>query len=363
VKTAADFFVAGRRLGPGLLFSTMLAANIGAGSTVGRRAWLSRRDRRLVVGWVGRHRLARARIHRRAAHLAGLVAARPAHGGRLPRPPLFAARERQRVGAALGRHSRDPRGQLIALAWVLNVVAGVPKTAGCLIGGLVMTTYFVAGGLLASAWINLLQLVVLLAGFALALPSALQDVGGWQGLGTARPRFPATGLGPERALRVDLPRHARPRVRRLARAAAEGLRARDERAVRLGVGANAVGLLLFAAVPPVLGMVSRVLHPGLANHELALPALLRYDVRRSSGASAWPRCSPPRSARPTRSCSCGHVAVADLYKRFVNPGATDAQVLRWHERRPSGRRVRRGTRGGVADGDRRAERLLQRCSA
>src|SRR3954469_5531095 len=32
---AADFFVANRRLGPGLIFSTMLAANIGAGSTVG----------------------------------------------------------------------------------------------------------------------------------------------------------------------------------------------------------------------------------------------------------------------------------------------------------------------------------------
>src|SRR5688572_19083959 len=35
VTGAADFFVASRRLGPGLLFSTMLAANIGAGSTVG----------------------------------------------------------------------------------------------------------------------------------------------------------------------------------------------------------------------------------------------------------------------------------------------------------------------------------------
>src|SRR5947209_7258504 len=35
VHAANDFFVAGRRLGPGLIFSTMLAANIGAGSTVG----------------------------------------------------------------------------------------------------------------------------------------------------------------------------------------------------------------------------------------------------------------------------------------------------------------------------------------
>src|SRR4026208_40535 len=34
-RGAAAFLVAGRRLGPGLIFSTMLAANIGAGSTVG----------------------------------------------------------------------------------------------------------------------------------------------------------------------------------------------------------------------------------------------------------------------------------------------------------------------------------------
>src|SRR5712691_2539828 len=38
VRGAGDFFVAGRRLGPGLVFATMLAANIGAGSTVGATA-------------------------------------------------------------------------------------------------------------------------------------------------------------------------------------------------------------------------------------------------------------------------------------------------------------------------------------
>src|SRR5260370_21230235 len=35
VKTSSDFLVAGRSLGPGRLFATFLAANIGAGSTVG----------------------------------------------------------------------------------------------------------------------------------------------------------------------------------------------------------------------------------------------------------------------------------------------------------------------------------------
>src|SRR5271155_2873760 len=35
VKSSTDFLVAGRSLGPGRLFATFLAANIGAGSTVG----------------------------------------------------------------------------------------------------------------------------------------------------------------------------------------------------------------------------------------------------------------------------------------------------------------------------------------
>ena len=35
VRHSSDFFVAGRSLGPGLVLATMLAANIGAGSTVG----------------------------------------------------------------------------------------------------------------------------------------------------------------------------------------------------------------------------------------------------------------------------------------------------------------------------------------
>ena len=35
VRKSADFFVGGRSLGPGLIFATFLAANIGAGSTVG----------------------------------------------------------------------------------------------------------------------------------------------------------------------------------------------------------------------------------------------------------------------------------------------------------------------------------------
>ena len=71
--------------------------------------------------------------------------------------------------------------QLIAIGWILNVVAGVPKPVGCAIGGVVITVYFAAGGLLTSAWVNVVQLCVKLSGFAIALPLALaRDNGEWE---------------------------------------------------------------------------------------------------------------------------------------------------------------------------------------
>src|SRR5438309_10947936 len=52
VRLSSDFFVAGRGLGSGLIFSTLLAANIGAGSTVGA-AGLGYRDGMSAWWWVG----------------------------------------------------------------------------------------------------------------------------------------------------------------------------------------------------------------------------------------------------------------------------------------------------------------------
>ena len=60
--------------------------------------------------------------------------------------------------------------------------------------------------------------------------------------------------------------------------------ARDDGAVRIGVGLNALGLLLFAAVPAVLGIVARARFPQLDNPNLALPSVLMYGVPPLAGA-------------------------------------------------------------------------------
>src|SRR3954452_24235429 len=179
VRGTADFFVAGRSLGPGLIFSTMLAANIGAGSTVNATA-LGYSGGVAAWWWVGSAALGSAIL----AFWIGPAMRR-----------IAAARDLRTVGDFLEyRYGPTVRaliaallwigtlfilaGQLFAMGVILNTVAGIPSWMGCAIGGAVITVYFSAGGLLTSAWVNVIQLTVKLAGFAIAVAVVLSRIGG-----------------------------------------------------------------------------------------------------------------------------------------------------------------------------------------
>src|SRR5262252_4771162 len=103
VRGAQDFFVAGRQLGPGLIFSTMLAANIGAGSTVGATAE-GYRTGAAAWWWVGSAAIGSALL----AFWAGPAIRRVA-----------AARNVQTVGDYLEhRYDARVRGVVSALVWI-----------------------------------------------------------------------------------------------------------------------------------------------------------------------------------------------------------------------------------------------------
>ena len=198
-------------------------------------------------------------------------------------------------------------GQLIAGASVLAVVAGVPQWEGTIISAVVVTSYFMAGGLLSSAWVNAVQLVVLLAGFAVAVPMVLSRTDLAASLISAPdiPRRSPTSFisaGPLSGwtLLVFAPAFVvSPGLMQKAYGAASA------RAVRIGIGLQAIVLALFAFAPPLLGMAARVTHPGLTNPNIVLPTGARANSsRRGSARSRSRRCFRRRSARATPSCSC-----------------------------------------------------------
>ena len=102
----------------------------------------------------------------------------------------------------------------------------------------------------------------------------------------------------------------------------------------MGTGANALVLFAFAFVPPLLGILARAAHPDLAGPdmagaELALPTLLVYDVPVAVGALGLAALfSAEVSTADAILFMLATSLSRDLYARFVNRGASDAQVLR-----------------------------------
>ena len=331
VRHSSDFFVASRRLGPFLMCATMLAANIGAGSTV-NAAGLGYRDGLSAWWWVGSAGL-------------GSIALAFWVGPRIR--SLAAKHQLHTVGDFLEhRYGRSVRatisvllwigtlailaGQLMAIGRVLNVVTGTELWVGCVIGGLVVTVYFTAGGLLTAAWVNVVQLAVLLTGFAVAVPLALSAVGGWAHVyaatsdldgywsfwgGGGSGWFYLAMLGPAFIVSPGL-------LQKI-------YGARDDRAVRLGVGLNAGVLLVFAAAPTLLGMIARSVYPDLDSQDLALPTVLMESLPPLVGALGLAALfSAEVSSSDAILFMLSTSLSQDLYRRFVSPAATDTQVLR-----------------------------------
>ncbi|PYS05979.1 MAG: hypothetical protein DMG12_05640 [Acidobacteria bacterium] len=178
--------------------------------------------------------------------------------------------------------------------------------------------------MLASAWVNLIQLAVMFAGFLLAVPVALHAIGGWS---TLEPSLSATpGLGISGILSyvaILVPSFI----------VSPGLiqklyGARDQRAVRAGVNWNAAGLLVFAFAPPILGLIAHSQYPDLANRELALPTLMTKLI------PGWLGLLALAAVFSAEVSTCDAILFMlssslsiDLYKNFLRSTASERDVL------------------------------------
>jgi SSS family solute:Na+ symporter len=330
VKSASDFFVARRQLGPGLLFSTLLAANIGAGSTVGATA-IGFSSGIAAWWWVGSAAIGSVAL----ALWIGPALRREAERHDLHTvgdylEHRYGAVVRGSVALLLWIGSLFIlAGQLVAIGAILETVAHVPAAIGCAIGGIVITTYFAAGGLLTSARVNVLQLIVKLGGFALALPMALLAVGGWSAVAQVESGDPSYWTfwraGPPGLMYLAL---QTPSFIISPGLLQKVFGARDDHAVRVGVGLNALGLFLYAIVPAILGIIARDRFPDLASPNEALPTILIHLLPPLVGAIGLAAVfSAEISASDAVLFMLATSLSQDLYKRFINPRASDSRVL------------------------------------
>lgn len=332
VRGPADFFVAGRQLTWPLVGGTVLAANIGAGTTVAA-AGLAYQDGISAWWWNGSVGLGTLALAFWAGPKLWAIAADKGHltlGDYLEDRYGVAVRVTTAFLLLIGTLA-ILAGQLIAGAAVLEVVANLPRWQGVAIGGIAMTLYFAAGGLLSSAWVNAVQLVVLTAGFLIALPLAWSAVGGAAAI-SAAPGVPETFwdplysagafsgwtmlilLGPGFVISPGLVQKA--------------YGAASIRALKIGIGAAGVMQLVFSFLPVLLGMAARVHHPAIASQNLVLPTVMLNELPILVGALALAAVfSAEVSTCDAILFMLATSSSRDVYQRFVNPSASPGQVL------------------------------------
>ncbi|MGY8798837.1 MAG: sodium:solute symporter family protein [Longimicrobiales bacterium] len=332
VKGADSFFVADRKLGPGLTFSTFLAANIGAGSIIGASG-LGYRDGMSAWWWVGSAGIGSLFLAMwlgpriwRVATKNGLYTA----GDYLEH--RYGSAVRATIAMLLWVATLAVlSAQLIAMAQIFEWVLGTPRWVGAVIGGVVMTAYFAAGGLLTTAWVNVVQLIVLLGGMAIALPMALSNAGGWAAVQAAAPAHPEWSnflTGPNSG--IIMIALLVPAFMVSPGLLQKAYGARDERSLRLGIGVQGLVLMAFAFVPALLGMIARVYNPELgANFELAIPTVLTQGLPPLLGALGLAAVfSAEVSSADAVLFMLSTSLSKDLYKRYIRPDASDRDVLR-----------------------------------
>jgi SSS family solute:Na+ symporter len=339
VKNSSTFFVAGRKLNTVLLFTTIIVANIGAGATVGITG-IAYKSGISAWWWLG------------SAGFGSLVLAF------VVGPKIWRIAWRYdlyTLGDYLDkRYSKTYRGlfssmmavgtlalfsaQLIGIAWILNVVAGMPKQTGVIIGALVTTLYFAAGGMLAAVIVNIIEGVIIFAGFIIAMPYIYNFVGGFDGLVSkvaenlpsieAQSKFfSMDGIGI--TVIIGFIFMLVPSFFISPGLLGKVFSARNERSIRIGVAANGVMQLLFAICPVFIGMAAFACFPGLSNPDLALPTAMMEMMPFAIATLALAAVFAAEVSTADAVLYMISTSVSnDLYKTFINPSISDKSLLR-----------------------------------
>jgi SSS family solute:Na+ symporter len=331
VGSADDFYVAGRKLTPFILAAVLTATNVNLYSFVGQAGIVYREGIGILwQTWTGNMALV----------FSGLFVL-----------PIFRRLRIKTIPEFLElRYTKSVR-TFVALIWIVRLtfwlgvisytaaIAAIPLTGWdsftgwILIFSLVAIAYTTLGGMWSVAFTDVMQFVFMLLGALIVLPLAMAKVGWWPALVQQLPEQATTLVAQSGSynwkfiLAIFLLGIEWACVDQglLQRAFA----AENTKTVARGLVLAGIVTTPFALLWNLPGLAARVLYPGLANADSAIPTLL---------ANLLPNivlgvvvCGLISSHLSTISANLNGVATivaSDLYESVVNRRATDREILR-----------------------------------
>ncbi len=336
IKTNDDFMVAGRRLGPFMLAGTLAATEVGGGSSLGvtEKAYGSWG---LSALWY---------VLAMAVTFVLLSFIAPKLRGAMVKtvPEFFRSRYGPKNGLVTALIMIFPMVgltaiQLMASATILSVMTGLSYGWSAVIVTALVTEYSILGGLWSVTLTDVVQWVLITVGTAAVLPFAISAAGGWDNVVAHLPAEKLSltaGIGWPTICALVVMYFTSFAVGQ--EAVQRFYAARDPKAARQGALIAALFYAGYAFIPALIGIVAfsmvqagtldptliqangaRYVLPTLATQVLPAPMV---------GLLFAALISATMSSADSDMLAAGSIFSNDIYKIYIRPDATDAQLLR-----------------------------------
>ena len=324
IKNSTDYLLAGRGLGAIMVACSLSANNIGGGSTVGLAGKAFGDWGMSAVWYVLAAAIGIIPMAFFAPRLRKVLAFTiPEVVGRRFGPTAHI------ITAVLNIISLFclTASQVLASGIIISVLVGVNIKLAILVAGLITITYTAMGGLLADAFTDLFQWVIIFFGLLICLPFIINGAGGWEAVVSkvppAKMAFNGIGIltvisliiqyfitfmsGPEMVSRIYA--------------------AKDEKTGKKAVLLSALFMALFAFIPAIIGIVASAAVPDVKSNLALATVVFKYSPSLIAGLVCAAIIASTMSSADSNMLCASTIFTKDIYQKYFNPKISDKAII------------------------------------
>lgn len=324
VKSSKDFLLAGRNLGALMMAGTLAAAEIGGGSTVGVAAkaygsWGISAGWYVVCAGIGIFLVSfiAPYLRKSMATTVPEILAR-----RYGKPSHIITTILSIVGLFIATAV-----QIIATSTIISVVTGMNMTTTVIIAAIVVTIYTMLGGLMSVAMTDIVHILFITVGMAIAAPIIIHNAGGWDAVAKALPagQLSFTKVGWKTIIGLILMYFMTFSTGQ--EAVQRYFAARNIKTARLGSMLCALLMALYGFIPATIGLVALANFPNIDPNTAMATAAVNFAPTIIAGLVLSSVVAATMSSASGNMLAVSTLFTKDVYQRYMKKDVTDKELI------------------------------------
>lgn len=324
VKNSKDYLLAGRSLGPFMMAGTLAAAEIGGGSTVGVAA-KAFGDWGLSAGWY----VVCAGI---GIFLVSFVAPYLRKSMATTVPEIIGKRygsSAHKITTALSIIALfiATAVQIIATSSIISVVTGINLNVAIIGSAVVVTIYTMLGGLVSVAMTDIVHILFITIGMAIAAPIIVKNAGGWAEVAANLPagQLSLTKVGWKTIVGLILMYFMTFSTGQ--EAVQRYFAAKNIKVARTGSVLCALLMAAYGFIPATIGLVALAKFPEINANNAMATAAINFAPTIVAGLVLSAIVAATMSSASGNMLAVSTIFTKDVYQRYMNPNADDKRLM------------------------------------